>query len=135
MFWHHSNGKCYGEAGWVINPPEDVSPASSKVSPRATGSADPAEAAFVAAPSGVTVSSTTTMVSGNVTTIVVTYSDGKKETTVITVNSNGTESVTMTDRTGTTATGTRMSSGSLGQVNNEVLQGSRRLNWRELVRP
>jgi type IV pilus assembly protein PilY1 len=135
MFWHHGNGKCYGDAGWVANAPEDTSPASTKTSTRAAGSADPTDGAFVAAPSGVTVSSTTTTVNGNVTTIVVTYSDSKTETIVITVNSNGTESVSMTDRAGTSSTGTRMSSGALGQANEEVLQGSRRLNWRELVRP
>ena len=135
MFWHHSNGKCYGDAGWVANAPEDVSPSNSRGNSRATGSADPTDGAFVAAPSGVTVTGTTTTVNGNVTTIVITYSDSKTETTVITDNSNGTESVTMTDRAGTSSTTTRMSSGSLGQANEEVLQGSRRLNWRELVRP
>ena len=135
MFWHHSNGKCYGDAGWVANAPEDVSPSNSRGTSRATGSADPTDGAFVAAPAGVTVSTTTTTVSGNVTTIVVLYSDGKTEITVVTANSNGTESVSMTDRAGTNSTATRMSSGSLGQANEEVLQGSRRLNWRELVRP
>lgn len=135
MFWHHSNGKCYGDAGWVANAPEDVGSSSVTRSTRAAGSADPTDGAFVAAPAGVTVTGTTTTVSGNVTTIVVTYSDSKTETTVITVNSNGTESVSMTDRAGTNSTGVRMSSGALGQANEEVLQGSRRLNWRELVRP
>jgi type IV pilus assembly protein PilY1 len=136
MFWHHANGKCYGDAGWVANAPEDLAPAEASAVTRAVGSSDPTDGAFVAAPSGVTVTSTSTTVSGNVTTIVVNYSDGKKETTVITVNdSTGTESVTMTDRAGTTTTGTRMSAGSLGQGKEEVLQGSRRLNWRELVRP
>lgn len=136
MFWHHPNGKCYGDVGWVANAPEDLAPSKAKAATRASGSADPTDGAFVAAPAGVTVSSTSTTVSGNVTTIVVTYSDGKKETTVITVNdSTGTETVTMTDRAGTTSSGTRMSSGALGQANEEVLQGSRRLNWREVVRP
>ena len=135
MFWHHSNGKCYGQAGWVANAPEDLSPASATPVSKASGSADPTDGAFVAAPAGVTVTGTTTTVSGNVTTIVVSYSDGKNETTVITVNSNGSESLSLTDRDGTNTTGTRMSSGSLGQANEEVLQGSRRLNWREVVRP
>lgn len=135
MFWHHGNGKCYGDAGWVANAPEDVAASSSRASTRPAGTADPSDGAFVAAPAGVTVNGTTTTVNGNVTTIVVTYSDSKTETTVITDNSNGTESVTMTDRAGTSSTTTRMSSGSLGQANEEVLQGSRRLNWRELVRP
>jgi Tfp pilus tip-associated adhesin PilY1 len=134
MFWHHPNGKCYGAAGWVPNPPEDIS-ASSKGTTRAAGSMDPTDGAFGAAPAGVTVTGITSTVSGNVTTIVVSYSDGKKDTTVITVNADGTESVTMTDRAGTITTGTRMSSGSLGSAPQEILQPSRRINWREVVRP
>ena len=135
MFWHHPNGKCYGEAGWVPNPPEDNSAPSSKTAARAAGSMDPSEGAFVAAPAGVSVTGTTTTVNANVTTIVVSYSDGKTERTVITVNNDGTESVSMTGRDGTTTTGTRMSAGSLGSAPQEILQPSRRINWREVVRP
>ena len=24
LYWHHPNGKCYGDAGWVKNPPQDM---------------------------------------------------------------------------------------------------------------
>ena len=134
-FWHHPNGKCYGDAGWVPNPPEDNSPPGGSATARAAGSMDPNDGAFLTAPAGVTVTGTTTTVNGNVTTIVVTYSDSKTERTVITVNNDGTEAVTMTDRAGTSTTATRMSSGSLGSAPQEILQPSRRINWREIVRP
>ncbi len=134
-FWHHPNGKCYGDAGWVADAPEDLSPPSSKVGTKAAGSQDPNDGAFIAAPAGVTVTGTTTSTSGNVTTIVVTYSDGKTDRTVITVNPDGTESVTLTDRSGLVTTRTRMSTGSLGSAPQEILQPSRRINWREVVRP
>ncbi len=134
-FWHHPNGKCYGDAGWVPNPPEDNSPPSTKTAARASGSMDPNDGAFIAAPAGVTVTDVKTTVNGNVTTIVVTYSDGKTDRTVISANGDGTESVTMTDRAGTATLATRMSSGSLGGAPQEILQPSRRINWREVVRP
>jgi hypothetical protein len=43
VFWHHQiNGKCLGEAGWVKDPPEDLTPSDpSKAKTPAAGSADP----------------------------------------------------------------------------------------------
>jgi hypothetical protein len=40
MFWHHPNGKCYADAGWVKNPPLDTS-APGNPTARPAGSADP----------------------------------------------------------------------------------------------
>ena len=53
----------------------------------------------------------------------------------ITANGDGTEQVVSTDRDGTVTTGTRMSAGSLGRAPEEILQASRRINWREVMRP
>jgi hypothetical protein len=39
-FWHHDNGKCYGDPGWVIDPPQDNS-TGGKTQQKAPGSADP----------------------------------------------------------------------------------------------
>jgi hypothetical protein len=133
-FWHHPNGKCYGASGWVQNAPQDFSGGSSS-SLGVAGSQDPRNGSFGGAPVGVTVTSTRTSIVGNVTTITVEYSDGKTETTEITSNNDGTETVTATGRDGQVTTGTRMSSGSLGNASNEILQSSRRINWREVVRP
>ena len=38
-FWHHNNGKCYGDAGWVQDPPEDFG-ASGRALVPASGSTD-----------------------------------------------------------------------------------------------
>ena len=91
-FWHHPNGKCYGQAGWVPNPPEDLDSGGNGSAP-AAGSADPTDGSFGAAPEGVTVTNVATTINGNTTTIVVSYSDNKQTTTVITANGDGTEQV------------------------------------------
>ena len=42
VFWHHPNKKCLGEAGWVKDPPQDLSaPDPSKFETPAPGSLDP----------------------------------------------------------------------------------------------
>jgi Tfp pilus tip-associated adhesin PilY1 len=133
-FWHHPNGKCYGQTGWVPNPSEDPD-SGGKVSARALGSSDPTDGAFGVTPAGVTIASVATTIQGNTTTTVVNYSDGKRMTTVVTSNGDGTEQVTVTDRNGATTTGTRMSAGSAGRGPEEILQASRRINWREVLRP
>ena len=133
-FWHHPNGKCYGAAGWVPNPPQD-SPGNGSTTTPAAGSTDPRDGIFAVTPTGVTVSSTATTVVGDVTTTTVTYSDGKKLTTVVTSGASGSETVVTTDRAGTVTSGTRMSAGTLTQAPDETLQASRRINWREVVRP
>jgi hypothetical protein len=67
MFWHHPNGKCYGNSGWTqIPPPDSVSDATAKTP--ATGSDDP-KGTF-ASISGNLSGGTT---SGSTTTITTTY--------------------------------------------------------------
>ena len=46
MFWHHPNGKCYGDVGWVKNPPEDLSGTPGASATAAPGAADPKDGAF-----------------------------------------------------------------------------------------
>ncbi|MDZ7592669.1 MAG: hypothetical protein U5L05_18750 [Rubrivivax sp.] len=82
-----------------------------------------------------TVTNVATTINGDTTTIVIDYSDGKQATTVIKSLGDGTEQVTMTDRDGKVTNGTRMSAGALGRAPEEILQASRRINWREVVRP
>ncbi len=43
-FWHHPNGKCYGQAGWVPDPPQD--PGSGDVPTPPPGTDDPRDGAF-----------------------------------------------------------------------------------------
>jgi len=40
IFWHHPNGKCSNDSGWIQNPPLDTS-TSTKTSTPAAGSSDP----------------------------------------------------------------------------------------------
>jgi hypothetical protein len=44
-FWHHPNGKCYGQAGWVPDPPEDFV-SGTKTSTPAADAADPKDGVF-----------------------------------------------------------------------------------------
>lgn len=131
-FWHHPNGKCYGDAGWVQNAPQTAG--GGTATRPAAGSADPRDGVFGITPAGVTVTSVTTTTNGDTTVTLIKYSDGKTQRTTVTANNNGTDTVTVLGRDGTTTTGTRMSSGSLSRAPEEILQSSRRINWRELIR-
>jgi Tfp pilus tip-associated adhesin PilY1 len=41
VFWHHPNGECFHEAGWVKDPPEDLTPSTKNAKTPAAGSEDP----------------------------------------------------------------------------------------------
>ncbi|GAB6067342.1 hypothetical protein JCM13664_06600 [Methylothermus subterraneus] len=84
-FWHHPNGKCYGDPDWQPDPPQDpVSDAKSETP--APGSADPKDGIFSG---GSAVISETTTTSGNTTTTVVTYANGTSYTKIEKVESDG----------------------------------------------
>ena len=134
VYWHHPNEKCYGNSGWVASAPEDFTSDARRKTP-ASGASDPKDGLFGLTPAGVTITNVGTTVNGTTTTVLVDYSDGKKTTTVIKANGDGTEQVTLTDRDGKVTSATRMSASSLGRAPEEILQGSRRINWREVVRP
>jgi hypothetical protein len=89
-FWHHPNGLCYDDNGWVPDPPQDFSPTGG-IQLAAAGSADPTDGVFGA---GLAIISIETTVSddGLVTTITTTYSDYSQYVKIIT--DNGDDSVT-----------------------------------------
>ena len=134
-FWHHPNGKCYGDVGWVPNAPENVSAASTRSVNRAAGSADPVDGIFTATvPSTVTVTSITTAAAGDTVTTTTRYSDGKTSTVSVRNNNNGTETVTSTTREGQVQTSVRTVGSTAVRGSEEVLAGTRRLTWREIIR-
>lgn len=51
-FWHHPNGRCYGDGGWVPNPPQDTAVSDASVTPPAAGSTDPRDGTFGAGTGG-----------------------------------------------------------------------------------
>ncbi len=135
-FWHHPNGECYGDAGWVPDPPEDlVSDANAKTA--AAGSADPKDGIFSAGMA--IVGAPLITVDGFITTTVITYSDGLTYTKVE-VEGDNTTTVTETFRDGTT-TETIVNTGSGGSGFIDPSLGSPeeesgsvgRMSWRELV--
>jgi Tfp pilus tip-associated adhesin PilY1 len=139
-FWHHENGKCYGQSGWVPNAPQDFSAGKGGSTP-AAGSSDPKAGSFTVAggttgstgSSGpVTVTGITSTTSGNTVTTVVTYSDGSTLTEKVTTNSNGTESNTTTYRDGTTVTTTVTPDRTI-EGENQSRNRTGRFNWRELL--
>jgi archaellum component FlaF (FlaF/FlaG flagellin family) len=134
MFWHHPSGKCYGDVGWVPNPTKSTG-GKVTLTTVGSGSADPNEGTAEILPKGVTITNTAVAMVGATTTVTVTYSDKKTSITEITNNGNGTETVVLTDRSGVKTNGTRMSAGAVGQAPDETLVASRRINWREVVRP
>jgi hypothetical protein len=125
-FWHHPNGRCYGQASWVPNPPEDFSSGSKPVTP-AAGAADPGKDARE-------VTSITETLVGNVNTVVITYSDGSTMTTTTTTDTRtGTETAVVVNPDGTTSTSTRLTSRPVvGEKQANERTG--RFNWREVNR-
>jgi hypothetical protein len=103
-FWHNPSNICFGAAGWTKTPAPDNSNTKPKSMPAAAaGSTDPKVGSFKATSSVVSV---TTTVSGNVTTIVITYADHTKQTTTRTKNADGTLTIYTVNPDGTTSTST-----------------------------
>ena len=136
-FWHHPNGKCYGAAGWVQDPPQDDT-TDAKAKARAVGSSDPigtfGGSGGSPAPPNIISTTTQTAKNGDVTTTT-TYSDG----TVVIEYPDGSIKTTLPDKTvvwtipGVDTGGVVNTSGAvnLGGVTTppDVLG---RINWREL---
>jgi len=132
-FWHHSNGKCYGDAGWVQNPPQDPE-SDAKAGTRAVGSSDPSGVfGGPGGPAPATVVSSVTNKDGSVTT---TYSDH----TVVITYPDGSSKITRPDGTvvwnipGVETGGVVNPSGAAGAegVLGPESGGKGRINWREL---
>jgi Neisseria PilC beta-propeller domain len=137
-FWHHKPDFCYGDAGWKKGPLTDTSSNSSEIS-KATGSTDPnlgitstdasnCEATNISQP----------LVTGNVSTVTITYCDNKTATIVTTINPNGTKTIVTTDTTGKVTTeiianpdGTAKKGGDESGLTNRT----GRLSWQQLIKP
>jgi len=151
VFWHHKiNGKCLGEAGWVKDPPEDLTPADpNKRKMPAPGSEDPPRDTFgtvvsttvstVVDPddSDRTIRTTVTIYSSGIKLIIDEYIDNKGKvkkvviTTIVPSGSGGSGSVpgngiSQALSAGNTVTGYQQTrnSGKLGRV-----------TWHELLAP
>jgi hypothetical protein len=161
FYWHHPRNMCYstsgtawkrtnnsGDAwntaalmtgyGWTKAPPEDNAVSTANKTP-AAGSTDPKLG--VLGSTG-TVVSTTTTVTGNVTTTIISYTDGTRQTTTQTSNSNGTVTITTTlhaaDNTVTSTTTSIVAdaAGSVKTGGDERGSQARtgRVSWHELIR-
>ena len=141
-YWHHPNGKCYGDVGWSKAPGPDTS--LSAAGTRAPGSTDP-KIGNLGVGSGTIVSTVATVV-GNVTTTVITYSSGLTATIVRTVNDGsnpasggaGTVTIVTIDTLGNrTQQIVANSAGAVKSGGNERGQQAKtgRISWRELVAP
>jgi len=137
VFWHHPNGECYHEPGWVPDPPEDFEGKATAEEP-APGSADPRGGIFGI---GLAIISQTTTVNGNSTTVVITYNDGSTHTRTDTVNDDGSTTVHQVFRDGTEETvtiheGRGGDAGYIDPNTGSPLEYSRdegRKSWRDLV--
>jgi hypothetical protein len=135
-FWHHPNGFCYGQTGWVQNPPQVT---TSPVPPQtpAAGAADPNGTFGGPGGSDPTVVSTVTNKDGSTTTtysngtIVITYADGSTKTTT----SDGTVTYTTP---GIDTGGVVDTSGGMGGLGGTGVAAPGltpgRISWRELRR-
>ncbi len=144
-YWHHPNGKCYGDTGWSKTPGPDNG--SSTASNKAAGSTDPKIGELGVGAGNITDTTTTTV--GDVTTTVITYSSGLTATIVRTANRTGGQrdgSVTIVTKdtlcmstagcTGVTQV-IASAKGSIRSGGDERGLQARtgRISWRELVAP
>jgi Tfp pilus tip-associated adhesin PilY1 len=131
-FWHHPNGRCFGDAGWIKNPPQDTG-ASSRSTAKAPGSSDPTEAFFS---SGSQVGG----IGGGGTSQVVIDGRRAKVTFIYDTTTNTYLKVTTFEDNGeqrletvvTGTTGSSSSMSSLGSSRDNLRTG--RLSWREVIR-
>jgi type IV pilus assembly protein PilY1 len=150
VFWHHPNGECLHEAGWVEDPPEDLTPADpDKAKTPAPGSIDPPRDTFgsvvgttitIAADpvgNGKTIRTTTTIYSTGIIVIIKEYIDNRgkvKKVTITTIQPAGGggggalpgNGISQALSAGNTVTGYQQTrnSGKLGRV-----------TWHELLAP
>jgi len=133
IFWHHPNGKCYGDSGWVQNAPQDFSgkPGGATGAP---GSDDPKDGTFGSG-GGATSGggSGTGTNAGPSTTVTYTFADGSTVTQTTTYNSNGSVTVTRVFSTGGTFTFTVPPQSGGPQSDTREVTG--RVSWRQMIRP
>ncbi len=137
-YWHHPNGKCYGDVGWTKAPGPDTG--SSTASAKASGSTDP-KIGDLGAGAGTVVDTTTTVVD-NVTTTIITYSSGLTAKIVRTTNVDTGAVTIQTWDTNTSQTGEATTTQIIAETKGAVKSGgdergmqarTGRISWRELV--
>jgi Tfp pilus tip-associated adhesin PilY1 len=134
IFWHHPNGKCYGDAGWgttaAIAYPDEAGAAKSAAV--AAGSDDPTDGTFEGIGGGTGTGGTTGGSGGTNTTVqYITLADGTVITQTITKNADGTITVTLVGPDGQPITFT-LTQPAGRQHDTRITSG--RMSWRELVR-
>ncbi|MFZ5523461.1 MAG: pilus assembly protein [Pseudomonadota bacterium] len=143
-FWHDKlGGQCYGDAGWTKlgHPDNRICGTADTATERkcatelsAASGTDPKIGTFGAA---ATISSVTTVVVGNVTTITINYTDGTHATIVRTANADGSVTIVTTDADGNVTTEiVANSSGNITSGGDERGMQTRtgRVSWHELIR-
>ena len=145
FFWHtphpvthaQNTGPCYHDASWSKTPAAD--PTYSALATKAGGSTDPKIGDLSAGGSGATVTGTATVVSGNVTTTVISFSASSKTATIVrTANADGSVTIVTTDLAGAVTTQTiANTAGSQRSGGDERGLQARtgRIGWRELLAP
>jgi hypothetical protein len=137
LFWHHPNGKCYGDTGWGTTQAiayQDFD-GSATARPRNPGSTDPTDGTFgsdsgsTGTGGGIAGGGST---GGASTTTTITLADGTLVTQTITSNPDGSVTVTLVGPDGTETFTLPPQSG--GQEKDNRLR-SGRLSWKELIRP
>ncbi len=117
-FWHHPNGQCLTDAGWVANPPQDLSGAASQIASDNPIACDPLAVARTCTPPApgtpYSIEGSTTVAavaigapppsgSGSSTTTTF-FADGSSITTTVTRNTDGTITVTTSSTVPTSST-------------------------------
>lgn len=130
-FWHHPNGKCYGDAGWTKSPEADNS--SSKPIPRVNGSTDP-KIGDLGGIGGGCSSPNITTISGNVTTVAASCND---DTVVTTINADGSVTIVTTKDGVITTQFIPSPKGTVKTGGDERGAQARtgRLSWQQLLKP
>jgi len=135
VFWHHPNGKCYGDSGWgttaaIAYPDSASSPSASAVAP---GSDDPTGGTFSGTGGSVGGTGTGGSSSGPTSTVTYTFADGSSVTQTTTKNADGSVTVTRVYSFGGTETFVIPPSSGGRQADTRAKTG--RVSWREAIRP
>jgi hypothetical protein len=137
IFWHHPNGKCYGDTGWGTTQAiayQDYAGSATAMT-RAPYSTDPKDGTFGSSTGGTTTGGGTTgtgSTSGTSTTTTITLADGTVVTQTITTNTDGSVTVTLVGPDGTETFTLPPQTGGQ-EKDNRIKSG--RLSWKELIRP
>ncbi len=143
-FWHDKlGGQCYSDPGWTklghidnrtCGTADTATTRKCATEQSAANGTDPKIGTFGSA---ATISSVTTTVAGNVTTITITYTDGTHATIVRTANADGSVTIVTTDASGNVTTEiVANAAGNITSGGDERGMQTRtgRVSWHELIR-